>query len=161
MNRLVDLDPESQIATFGAGTPGPLVESQLLAQGYTLGHFPQSFELSTIGGWVASRSSGQQSLRYGRIEQLFAGGRIETPDGTWDIPTFPASAAGPDPREIVLGSEGRFGVITEVKVRVMPVPDRESFHVLFFPNWEQARSCARRLVQNRTFSLHAAAEQYG
>ena len=151
MNRLVDLDPESQIATFGAGTPGPLVESQLLAQGYTLGHFPQSFELSTIGGWVASRSSGQQSLRYGRIEQLFAGGRIETPDGTWDIPTFPASAAGPDPREIVLGSEGRFGVITEVKVRVMPVPDRESFHVLFFPNWEQARSCARRLVQNRTF----------
>lgn len=73
MNRLIDLDRESQIATFGAGTPGPLVESQLRALGYTLGHFPQSFELSTIGGWVASRSSGQQSLRYGRIEQLFAG----------------------------------------------------------------------------------------
>ena len=77
MNRLLDLDPESQIATFGAGTPGPLVESQLRAHGYTLGHFPQSFELSTVGGWVASRSSGQQSLRYGRIEQLFAGGRVE------------------------------------------------------------------------------------
>ena len=82
MNRLLDLDPDSQIATFGAGTPGPLVESQLRAHGYTLGHFPQSFELSTIGGWVASRSSGQQSLRYGRIEQLFAGGRIETLQGT-------------------------------------------------------------------------------
>lgn len=66
MNRLIDLDRESQIATFGAGTPGPLVESQLRAHGYTLGHFPQSFELSTIGGWVASRSSGQQSLRYGK-----------------------------------------------------------------------------------------------
>src|SRR5690606_27574738 len=77
MNRLTDLDTESQVATFGAGTPGPLVESQLRARGYTLGHFPQSFELSTIGGWVASRSSGQQSLRYGRIEQLFAGGSSE------------------------------------------------------------------------------------
>ena len=150
MNRLMDLDAESQIATFGAGTPGPLVESQLLAHGYTLGHFPQSFELSTIGGWVASRSSGQQSLRYGRIEQLFAGGRMETFQGTWEIPTFPASAAGPDPREMVLGSEGRFGAITEVKVRVTPVAEHESFHVLFFPDWERARLCARQLVQNRT-----------
>ena len=151
MNRLLDLDTESQIATFGAGTPGPLVEAQLLAQGYTLGHFPQSFELSTLGGWVASRSSGQQSLRYGRIEQLFAGGRLETLEGPWEIPTFPASAAGPDVREMILGSEGRLGIITEVKVRVTPVPDRESFHVLFFPDWESARICARELVQNRTF----------
>ena len=150
MNRLMDLDAESQIATFGAGTPGPLVESQLLAHGYTLGHFPQSFELSTIGGWVASRSSGQQSLRYGRIEQLFAGGRLETFQGSWAIPAFPASAAGPDPREMVLGSEGRFGVITEVKVRVTPVAEHESFHVLFFPDWDRARLCARQLVQNRT-----------
>ncbi|MEQ6884413.1 FAD-binding oxidoreductase [Salicola sp. Rm-C-2C1-2] len=150
MTRLLDLDDESQIATFGAGTPGPLVEAQLLARGYTLGHFPQSFELSTIGGWVASRSSGQQSLRYGRIEQLFAGGRVETFRGSWTIPAFPASAAGPDPREMLLGSEGRFGVITEVKVRVTPVADRESFHVLFFPDWERARLCARQLVQNRT-----------
>ncbi|MYL25585.1 MULTISPECIES: FAD-binding oxidoreductase [Halomonadaceae] len=150
MNRLMDLDAESQIATFGAGTPGPLVESQLLAHGYTLGHFPQSFELSTIGGWVASRSSGQQSLRYGRIEQLFAGGRMETFQGAWEVPTFPASAAGPDPREMVLGSEGRFGAITEVKVRVTPVAEHESFHVLFFPDWERARLCARQLVQNRT-----------
>ncbi len=151
MNRLLDLDTESQIATFGAGTPGPLVEAQLLAQGYTLGHFPQSFELSTLGGWVASRSSGQQSLRYGRIEQLFAGGRVETLEGPWEIPTFPASAAGPDVREMILGSEGRLGIISEVKVRVTPVPDQESFHVLFFPDWEAARTCARELVQNRTF----------
>ncbi|MCM0612146.1 FAD-binding oxidoreductase [Marinobacter sediminum] len=150
MNRLVDLDRESQIATFGAGTPGPLVESQLRAQGYTLGHYPQSFELSTIGGWVASRSSGQQSLRYGRIEQLFAGGRIETLKGTLDLPTFPASSAGPDIREFILGSEGRLGLITEVKVRVSRLPDQESFHVVFFPDWEQARTACRKLVQNRT-----------
>ena len=76
MNQLMKLDRESQIATFGAGATGPMVESLLAAQGYTLGHYPQSWELSTIGGWVASRSSGQQSLRYGRIEQMFDGGRI-------------------------------------------------------------------------------------
>ncbi|KPQ01627.1 FAD-binding oxidoreductase [Marinobacter sp. HL-58] len=150
MNRLIDLDRESQIATFGAGTPGPLVESQLRAHGYTLGHFPQSFELSTVGGWVASRSSGQQSLRYGRIEQLFAGGRIETLRGTLDIPTFPASSAGPDIREMILGSEGRIGLITEVKVRVTPLPEHESFHVVFFPTWDKARTACRKLVQNRT-----------
>lgn len=150
MNRLLDLDRESQIATFGAGTPGPLVESQLRAHGYTLGHFPQSFELSTIGGWVASRSSGQQSLRYGRIEQLFAGGRVETLQGTLTIPTIPASSAGPDIREMILGSEGRMGLITEVRVRVTPLPERESFHVVFFPDWDKARTACRKLVQNRT-----------
>lgn len=150
MNQLTDLDPESQIATFGAGTPGPLVESQLRARGYTLGHFPQSFELSTIGGWVASRSSGQQSLRYGRIEQMFAGGRIETLKGTLEIPTIPASSAGPDIREMILGSEGRLGVITEVKVRVSELAERESFHVTFFPDWDSARAACRKLVQQRT-----------
>lgn len=150
MNRLIDLDQESQIATFGAGTPGPLVESQLRAHGYTLGHFPQSFELSTIGGWVASRSSGQQSLRYGRIEQLFAGGQIETLKGALDLPTIPASSAGPDIREMILGSEGRVGLITEVKVRVTRLPEQESFHVVFFPDWEKARTACRKLVQNRT-----------
>ncbi len=149
MNRLLDLDTESLIATFDAGTPGPLVESQLRARGYTLGHFPQSFELSTLGGWIASRSSGQQSLRYGRIEQLFAGGTVETLQGTLSIPTLPASAAGPDIREMVLGSEGRLGIITEARVRVTPLPERESFHAMFFPDWSTARDAARRLVQAR------------
>lgn len=147
MNRLMDLDKESQIATFGAGTPGPLLEQLLRAEGYTLGHFPQSFELSTVGGWVASRSSGQQSLRYGRIEQLFAGGRVETLQGTLDIPNIPASSAGPDVREMVLGSEGRLGIITEVKVRVTPIAAKENFYVAFFPSWEAARTATRQIKQ--------------
>jgi alkyldihydroxyacetonephosphate synthase len=147
MCRLLDLDEQSHIATFGAGVPGPLLESQLLARGYTLGHFPQSFELSTLGGWVASRSSGQQSLKYGRIEQMFAGGRIESIDKTLEIPTFPASSAGPDLREWFMGSEGRFGIITEVKVRVTPVSQKESFYVAFLPDWHQALNCVRNLVQ--------------
>ncbi len=150
MNQLLSLDEQSNIATFGAGTPGPMVEAQLQAKGYTLGHFPQSFELSTIGGWVASRSSGQQSLRYGRIEQLFAGGSIQTFAGKLELPTFPASAAGPDLREIILGSEGRFGIITEVKVRVSKIAEKENFYVLFFPDWKNASDFCRELVQNRT-----------
>ncbi len=147
MCRLLDLDEQSRIATFGAGVPGPLLESQLQAKGYTLGHFPQSFELSTLGGWIASRSSGQQSLKYGRIEQLFAGGKIETLDGAFDIPTYPASSAGPDIREWFMGSEGRFGIITEAKVRVTPLAEQEKFYVAFLPNWIQALNCVRNMVQ--------------
>ncbi|MDZ7788953.1 MAG: FAD-binding oxidoreductase [Xanthomonadales bacterium] len=150
MNGLLDLDEISGVATFGAGARGPEVEAQLRARGYTLGHFPQSWELSTLGGWVASRSSGQQSLRYGRIEQLFAGGRVETPSGPLDLPTFPASAAGPDLRELVLGSEGRLGVITEVRVRVSPLPEEERFETLFLPNWQSAMGCARELARQRS-----------
>jgi len=149
MNRLLALDKDSQLATFGAGTPGPSLEEQLAREGYTLGHFPQSFELSTVGGWVASRSSGQQSLRYGRIEQMFAGGIVETPRGTLEIPTFPASSAGPDVREIIMGSEGRMGVLTEVKVRVTPLPEVEKFYVGFLPDWASAVNCVRRLAQGK------------
>ncbi len=149
MNRLLELNTDSQIATFGAGTPGPLVESLLRAKGYTLGHFPQSFELSTLGGWVVTRSSGQQSLRYGRIEQMFAGGRVETPLGRFDLPTLPASSAGPDLRELVMGSEGRMGIVTEVKVRVSRLAPSERFYVIFFPDWGRAKAAARELVQNR------------
>ena len=149
MNQLLDLNVDSQIATFGAGVPGPQVESQLRARGYTLGHFPQSWELSTLGGWVASRSSGQQSLRYGRIEQMFAGGTMVTPKGRLDIPTIPASSAGPDVREMVLGSEGRMGIISEVKVRVTPLADQETFFAVFLPNFEAAKSAVRLIVQNK------------
>lgn len=149
MNRLLDLNVESQIATFGAGVPGPQVEAQLRVLGYTLGHFPQSWELSTLGGWVASRSSGQQSFRYGRIEQIFAGGKMECPNGTLDIPTIPASAAGTDLREIVLGSEGRLGIITEVKVRVTPLPEQEKFIAVFMPDFESARVAVRKIAQQK------------
>jgi alkyldihydroxyacetonephosphate synthase len=148
MNKLMALDKESQIATFGAGTLGPDVEAQLAKEGFTLGHYPQSWELSTVGGWVASRSSGQQSLRYGRIEKMFAGGRIETLQGTLDIPTFPASSAGPDIREMFMGSEGRMGIITEVKVRVTPIAEYERFYVVFFPSWESGMQATREIIQS-------------
>lgn len=149
MSRLLDLDERSRLARFGAGVPGPHLEAQLRAHGYLLGHYPQSFEYSTVGGWVAARSSGQQSLRYGRIEQLFAGGRLATPVGDLELPTVPASSAGPDLRELVLGSEGRMGLLTEATVRVRPVPEREAFHAVFFGDWDTAAEAVREIVQGR------------
>jgi alkyldihydroxyacetonephosphate synthase len=146
MNRLIDLDSLSLLATFNAGVTGPDLEAQLRAHGFTLGHYPQSFEYSTLGGWIASRSSGQQSLHYGRIEKLFAGCRMETPVGELRIPAFPASAAGPDLRELVLGSEGRFGIITEACVRVSPVPEQEEFHGVFFQNFDHGIEAVRQIL---------------
>jgi len=147
INRLRQFDEVSHLATFGAGVSGPDLEGQLRARGYTLGHFPQSFEYSTLGGWVATRSSGQQSLRYGRIEDLFAGGRLEAPAGSIELPPYPASAAGPDLRQLVLGSEGRLGILTEATVRVTHVPEREEFHGVFFPSFAAGQIAIREMVQ--------------
>ena len=147
MAQLIDLDNESQIATFGAGTQGPAVEAQLDTHGYRLGHYPQSWELSTLGGWIAARSSGQQSLGYGRIEQMFAGGTLVTPQGILNIADFPASAAGPDLREMMMGTEGRAGIFTVVKMRVQHQPEEELFKVAFMPNWEVGKEVLRQAVQ--------------
>lgn len=147
MNRLQGLDETCQLATFGAGTPGPQVEAQLREHGYVLGHFPQSYEYSTVGGWVVTRSSGQQSLRYGRIENLFAAGRMITPRGELSVGGLPASSAGPDLREAVMGSEGRYGLLTEATMRVRPLPQSEDFHAVFFPDWTSAIEAVRAMVQ--------------
>jgi alkyldihydroxyacetonephosphate synthase len=147
--RLRHFDEVSQLATFGAGAMGPDLEAQLRARGCTLGHFPQSFELSTLGGWIVTRSSGQQSLGYGRIEKLFAGGMLVSPAGTLQMPPFPASATGPDLREVVLGSEGRLGILTEATVRVAPLPEMEAFHAVFFPDFERGRRAVREMMQAR------------
>lgn len=147
LNQLLDLDETTRLASFGAGTAGPDVERQLKQHGYRLGHFPQSWEYSTVGGWVVTRSSGQQSLAYGRIEQMFAGGRMSTPVGELSIPCLPASSAGPDLREFVMGSEGRFGILTEAQMRVVPFPESERFEPVMFPDWESAINATRSLAQ--------------
>ncbi len=156
LNRLLHFDALSGLATFGAGVTGPDLEAQIRVRGCTLGHFPQSFEYSTLGGWIATRSSGQQSLGYGRIERLFAGGKLEAPAGTLVLPSFPASAAGPDLRELALGSEGRLGIITEATVRVTPFPQVEEFRAVFFPAWEAARD-SRAGDRASTHTPHHAA----
>ena len=147
LNDLRHLDQTSHLATFGAGTLGPYIEAQLRAYGFTLGHYPQSFEHSSLGGWIAARSSGQQSLGYGRIESLFAGGTIETPSGRIELASMPASAAGPDLRQLVLGSEGRLGIITEATVRVRPLPETEAFYGVMLPDWDTGLHIVRHTMQ--------------
>ncbi len=147
LNRMTAFDSDSLLATFEAGIRGPDIEAQLRAKGFTLGHFPQSFEYASLGGCVVTRSSGQQSLHYGRIEQLFAGGELLTPKGAMQFPPFPASAAGPDLRQMVLGSEGRLGILTKACVRISPLPERDDVYGVFFPSWDQAVEAARKLAR--------------
>lgn len=149
LRRMTHLDKKSRLAAFGAGVTGPHLEAQLRSHEFTLGHFPQSFEYSTLGGWIATRSSGQQSLYYGRIEDLFAGGRMITPKGYLNLPPFPASAAGPDLRQVVLGSEGRLGIVTKAFIRVSPLAEQEKFHAVFFPDWDQGMTALYEMVQSR------------
>ena len=141
------LDQVSDLATFGPGTAGPAVEAALETHGLTLGHFPQSFELATIGGWAATRSSGQESLGFGRIEDMVAGLELVAPAGRLELPARPASAAGPDLAELVMGSEGRLGVITSVTVRVRPRPEGRVVEAALLPGFEAGLEVVRELVR--------------
>ncbi len=147
MNRLLALDRVSALATFQAGIRGPDLEAILRAHGFTLGHYPQSFEYSTLGGWIMTRSVGQFALGYGRIEDMFVGGRLETPKGPWILPVLPPSAAGPDLRHLVLGSEGRLGILTEATLRVRPLPEVETLQTFFFPDFAHGLAAMREMVQ--------------
>ena len=149
LNRLIGIDESNLLAAFEAGILGPELENHLNSKGFTLGHYPQSFEYSTLGGWVATRSSGQQSRHYGRIEQLFAGGEISTFKGHLKLPPFPASAAGPDVRQLVLGSEGRMGILTRVIVKISPLPEVNDIHGVFFSSWDDARLAVQTLAQSQ------------
>ncbi|MEN8164633.1 MAG: FAD-binding oxidoreductase [Acidobacteriota bacterium] len=146
MTGLIDFDPTSGLAVFGPGTTGPQVESALADHGFTLGHYPQSWELATVGGWAATRSSGQESLGYGRIEDMVAGMEVVAPAGRWRLPALPGSAAGPDLRHLVMGSEGRLGIITEATLRARPKPDQTTVQAYLVPNLEQGLHGIRALM---------------
>jgi alkyldihydroxyacetonephosphate synthase len=152
LDRLVSVDPVSRLAVFQAGVRGPAAERLLAAHGFTLGHVPQSFERATIGGFAATRSAGQASSGYGRFEDMVAGLRVATPRGEWRLGVAPASAAGPDLRALVVGSEGAFGIITEVTVRVRPVPTHRRYEAYAFDGWEQGVAAVRALAQHRALA---------
>lgn len=147
LSTCLDIDHVSGVATFQAGVRGPDLETDLAAFGLTLGHVPQSFEYSTLGGWIATRSAGQQSLRYGKMEAMTAALRLVTPEGVLDVDHVPAHGAGSDLRELVLGSEGTLGVVTRATMRVRTRPDVVRFAAYIFGTFEEAREAARRLVQ--------------
>ncbi|AYL40204.1 FAD-binding oxidoreductase (plasmid) [Streptomyces fungicidicus] len=148
MDALLDLDPVSRTATLQPGLRGPRAEALLAEHGFTLGHFPQSYEWATIGGFAAARSSGQASAGYGRFDEMVLSLTLATPEGTLDTGRAPRSAAGPDLRQLVLGSEGAFGVITSVTVRIRPVPRTSVHEGWHFPSFEEGTTALRRLAQD-------------
>jgi alkyldihydroxyacetonephosphate synthase len=147
MNRLTAVDRESLIATFEPGVTGPRAEALLASRGFTLGHFPQSFEFATIGGFVATRSAGQASTGYGRIDKLVLGLRCTAPAGEVEVKPFPASAAGPSLRELIVGSEGVLGVITEATLSVRPLPERRRYEGWSFHSFEEGCEAFRAMEQ--------------
>lgn len=144
---LLDLDETSLLATFGAGTTGPQAEELLGARGYTLGHFPQSFRHASLGGYAATRSSGQASRGYGRFDDLVHAIRVAAPAGELELGRAPASAAGPDLRQLFVGSEGAFGVLTEVTVRIRPRPAATAYGAWTFPDFASGAAALREATQ--------------
>ncbi|MFD6400196.1 FAD-binding oxidoreductase [Nocardia sp. NPDC060249] len=147
LDTLTAVDPASGTATLGAGLTGPQAEELLGAHGLSLGHFPQSFEFASIGGFAATRSSGQASAGYGRFDDMVERLVIATPQGTLDLGRAPASAAGPDLRELFVGSEGALGIITSVTVRVHPVPETVGYQAWSFPDFATGAAALRSVVQ--------------
>jgi alkyldihydroxyacetonephosphate synthase len=152
LDELVSVDPVSRLAVLQAGVVAPDAERLLAEHGFTLGHIPQSFERATIGGFAATRSSGQQSAGYGRFEDMVEGVRMATPRGEWRLGVAPASAAGPDLKQLVVGSEGAFGVITEVTVRVRARPTVRRFEGFVLDGWEAGAAAVRALAQQRVLA---------
>jgi alkyldihydroxyacetonephosphate synthase len=141
------VDTRSLTAELGAGLRGPAVEASLAPHGLTLGHFPQSWEYATLGGWVATRSAGQASTGYGSIEKLVAGLQCIAPSGEIRLPGIPATAAGPGLRQMLVGSEGVLGIITEATVRVRPLPETTHYEGWMFRRFEQGADAFRALEQ--------------
>lgn len=148
LNRILDIDVINRISTVQAGINGELFEASLNRKGLTLGHFPQSLYCSTVGGWLATRSAGQASTKYGKIEDMVISLQVVLPNG--DIihtKTAPKTATGPNINHIFIGSEGTLGVITQASFRIWPYPERESTHVIEFPNVLSGLDALRRIMQ--------------
>jgi alkyldihydroxyacetonephosphate synthase len=148
MNQLRNVDPISRTATFEPGIRTPAAEAALAKHGMSLGHVPQSFERASLGGYVVTRSSGQGSIGRGRIDDMVLGLRMASPRGELVLPVMPGSAAGPDLRRLVLGSEGTLGVVTEVTLRVRPTPKTTQYEGWIARSWEDGNRILRSLVQD-------------
>jgi alkyldihydroxyacetonephosphate synthase len=147
MTEVAAVDSRSLTVKLGPGLRGPQVEAALARSGLTLGHFPQSFEYATVGGWVATRSAGQASTGFGKIEEMVAGLRCVTPSGDIETKALPASAAGPQLRELLVGSEGTLGVITEATLKVRPRPRERRYEGWMLKSFAEGADAFRQLEQ--------------
>jgi alkyldihydroxyacetonephosphate synthase len=147
MSSVLDIDAESGLVRVEAGILGPALEAALESARLTLGHFPDSFLFSTLGGWVSTRSSGMLSDGYGNIEDMVAGLRIATPAGVLETRPIPHASNGPDVKRFVIGSEGTLGIITVLTMRVRPRPQRREFRGYLFPNFEAGLDAVREAAR--------------
>ncbi|WP_324650945.1 FAD-binding oxidoreductase [Georgenia sp. H159] len=138
LNRVLEIDEDAGLARVQTGALGPDLEDQLTARGWTMGHQPDSFKHSTLGGWIATRSSGMQSDKYGDIADITRGMRVVLPGRVVELRPLPSTSSGPSVREMILGSEGRLGVITEAWVHVHRLPENREIVAYLFPNWGSA-----------------------
>ena len=148
LNHVISIDEISQTATIEAGIFGPDLERELNARGFTLGHFPQSFEFSTLGGWIATRGAGLQSTRCGKIEAMTQSVRVATPRGIIETRAVPATAAGSSLLQLLVGSEGAFGVITRATMRVRELPKTKDYRALLFKSFSDGTAAMRAMLQN-------------
>jgi alkyldihydroxyacetonephosphate synthase len=148
LDRVVEVERSSLSARIQAGATGPGLEAQLAEQGLTLRHFPQSFEFSTLGGWVATRAGGHFATVYTHIDDLVQSTRAITPKGVWESRRLPGSGAGPSPDRLMVGSEGIFGVITEAWMRVRPRPVFRGTATAHFSDYSRAVEAVRALSQS-------------
>lgn len=147
LSRVVAVDPVASTAVVQAGILGPALEQQLNPHGLTLGHFPQSFQYSSLGGWIATRSGGQKSTLYGKIEERVHSLRLVHPGGSLSTPEVPAAAAGPDLKQLVTGSEGVLGVITRATMRLAPLPELRDYRGYIFPGFVEGLEACRELMR--------------
>ncbi|HEY0254611.1 MAG TPA: FAD-binding oxidoreductase [Kofleriaceae bacterium] len=143
-----EIDETSRLARIGAGTLGPALEEGLAPRGFTLRHFPQSFEFSTLGGWLATRAGGHYATGPTHIDDHCHALELVTPRGTIATHRHPASGAGPEPARMILGSEGAFGVITEAWMRIVPKPVHRASAAITFPTFARGVAAARALAQS-------------
>jgi alkyldihydroxyacetonephosphate synthase len=147
MDRVLEIDHESRAARIQAGALGPAVEDQLRPHGLTLRHFPQSFEWSTVGGWIVTRSGGHYATNQTHIDDFVESVRTLTPAGWWESRRLPGSGAGPSPDRLVLGSEGTLGIVTEAWLRLQRRPTFRATAGVVFPSWEAAWRGVQAIVQ--------------
>ncbi|MFN8943662.1 MAG: FAD-binding oxidoreductase, partial [Pseudobdellovibrionaceae bacterium] len=150
MNQLIHFDQASQTARMQAGMVGPEIEKSLNDLGYTLGHFPDSFEFSSLGGWIVTRSSGMQSDGYGKIENLVVSLKVATVNGTLETLVVPTSSAGPDLNQFVIGSEGTIGIVTEAVMRVHKVPKQKTYLGFLVKDFSHAVAVIRQCHDEHT-----------
>jgi alkyldihydroxyacetonephosphate synthase len=148
LDRLLELDDVSRVARLGAGVLGPALERALGGRGFTLRHFPQSFEFSSLGGWIATRAGGHFATVLTRIDDLVEAVRMVTPRGVLETTRVPSSGAGPDPKRWVLGSEGTLGIVTEAWVRVRPRPVHRASASVHFEDFWRAVEATRAIAQS-------------